>query len=285
MGFLSHFCARQPVPPGFVSVPGSRATCQELWQARHLVLRLMWRDLTVRYRQTWLGWLWALLNPVLNLALYFGVFGGMVRLTAPDYTAPYVLVLLCGLVLWMLFSATVNAVGDSLLNNIGLLKKIYFPRTALTVAGTGVCLTDFVIALALLLTLVPACGVPLLPVRLPLVVVCAGLTALAGWGLGCLLAVLKLRFRDVRHVIPLVMQALFYATPVVWTPGLLSPRGQLLSTLNPLAGLLGLFRYAVVGGPLPSMVSLSGTVAGCLLMAVAGNGCFVLYEARVVDRE
>jgi len=269
---------------GFISTAVSRATLAELWQFRFLVGQLVWRDLTVRYRQTSLGWLWALANPALHLAMYWGVFGIMVRVSPPDYQAPYALVLLSGLVLWMLFAATVQAVSDSLLNNLLLLKKVWFPRIALTLAGAAVGMVDFVLMLILLISLCLLGGQPVRLTALPLLLLCGGLTALTGWGLGSLLAIARLRFRDIRHLFPLLLQALFYASPVVWTPGLLPARWQSL-LLNPLAPEIGLFRHILLGGPCPSVASLLAGVAGALLTAVIGYTCFTHYESRAMDHE
>ncbi|MEX3098846.1 ABC transporter permease [Serratia ureilytica] len=274
-----------PPPTGFTSTAGTRATLPELWQIRWLVFQLIRRDLTVRYRQTSLGWLWAVLNPALNLAMYYTVFGIMVRMAAPEYPAPYALVLLSGLVLWMLFAGTVNTVSEVLLTNLHLIQKIWFPRTALTLAATGVSLTDFILALLLLGMMLPLSCHPWPLSHLPVLLLCGGLTALAGWGLGSLLAVLRLRFRDIRHLIPLLMQALFYLSPVVWTPGLLPARWQSLVAFSPLNGLISLFRYALLGGTPPSGSMMVTAVAGPLLLAALGSHLFSRYEAQVVDRE
>lgn len=285
---MTNITERNPPPTvsgGFDSGPNSRANLRELWQARHLVRQMMLRDLKVRYRQTWLGGLWAILSPTLNLCMYYAVFGLMIRMNTPDYQAPYVLVLLSGLVLWGLFQSLVNAVGDSLLNNLHLVKKIYFPRTALTVACMGISLVDFAVALLLLLGLSAFFGVAPGLTRLPALVLCVLLILLAARGLGCLLAVAKVRFRDIQHLTPLVMQALFYATPVVWTPGLWSARMQNVLALNPLYGLCALFRWSLAGGPLPGWPVLLWSVVGSLLMAVIGDRLFVRYEAQVIDRE
>jgi len=270
---------------GFTSVPNGRATLRELWLARHLISQLIRRDLTVRYRQTWLGWFWALLNPALSLAMYYSVFGIMIHMTSTEYPVPYSLVLLGGLVLWMLFASTTNAVSETLLNNLHLVQKIWFPRTTLTLAGMGVSLVDFALALTLLGLLLPLAGYPWLLSRLPLLLLCGALTALTGWGLGSVLAVLRLRFRDIRHLIPLLIQGMFYLTPVVWAPGLLSPHGQKFLVFNPLAGLMGLFRYALLGGTLPSSAMIITAIVGPLSVAMAGGLLFHYYEASVVDRE
>lgn len=288
MIIFPRFCRHREIvssSSGFISTPTSRTTLHEVWQARYLVRQLIVRDLTVRYRQTWLGWIWAILNPALSLGLYYLVFGTMVHLTPPEYQSPYVLVLMSGLVLWMLFAGVVNSVSESLLHNVHLISKVWFPRSVLTLACTGVSLTDFCLAVLLLIIIFPLSGYPWVWQRLPVLVLCAGLTALAGWGLGCILAVARLRFRDVRHLVPLLMQALFYATPVVWTLGGLSSRGQTLATLNPLTGLIGLFRWVLPGGPLPEWTSLFWSVSGCITLALIGYSCFVRFESSVVDRE
>ncbi|EMJ5851798.1 ABC transporter permease [Klebsiella aerogenes] len=269
---------------GFISTPGSRTSLSELWQFRFLAGQMVWRDLTVRYRQTSLGWLWALINPALNLAMYWGVFGVLVRFSPPEYHAPYALVLLSGLVPWMLFSATVLAVSESLLNNLHLVKKIYFPRIALTLAGTGVSLVDFCLSLLILSGICLFSGKYGVLGGFPVLLLTGALTAVAGWGVGCLLAVARVRFRDIRHLIPLLLQALFYLTPVVWTPGLLPARWHGL-LFSPLASLTGLFRHVLLGGPLPSPFSLLTSLIGVLLIAGAGYYCFVRYESQVMDLE
>ncbi|QKN79784.1 ABC transporter permease [Scandinavium goeteborgense] len=268
----------------FISQPKSTSTLYELWLVRNLVKQLIVRDLTVRYRQTILGWLWAVVNPAINLAMYFVVFGVMVRFNPPEYNVPYAWVLLCGLVLWMLFSSTVNSVGDSLLNNVHLIKKIYFPRIGLALAGLGVSSVDFIISLLILCALL--LGNDILSIsKIPLMLLCAGVTALTAWGLGCVVAILRLRFRDFRHIIPLFMQALFYATPVVWTPGLLPSGLKQLVYLNPLSSLIGLFRYALLAGPLPSASMLLANMLGCAVSVIGGYLFFIYYEAKVTDQE
>lgn len=270
---------------GFVSHSASSVTLSELWQARYMVSQLMWRDLTVRYRQTWLGWLWALLNPALNMAMYYAVFGLLLRVGSPEYDAPWALVLLCGLVPWMLFAATLNSTSESLLNNLHLIKKIWFPRTVLTVAATGVSLADFLLMLVCLGGLLPLCGIHWSLTSIPLLLLCGILTALCGWGMGCILAVARLRFRDVRHLMPLLLQGLFYVTPVVWTAELIPNRWRWLLDFNPLSNLLALFRHTLLAGPMPSSFSLAASVAGSLALAILGYGCFVRYEPEATERE
>ncbi|WP_434747263.1 ABC transporter permease [Pantoea sp. Lu_F5_004] len=257
---------------------------RELWQARHLVHQIVWRDLTVRYRKTWLGWLWALINPALNMTLYYCVFGIMVRFQSPEYRAPYALVLLCGLVVWMLFSAALNATSECLLNNLHLIKKIWFPRTALAVAACGISLVDFILTLLCLGLLLPLVGISWSPLQLPLLLLCGLMTALCGWGAGCVLAVLRLRYRDVRHLMPLLIQSMFYATPVVWTPGILPARWQWLASVNPLAALTTLFRHALINGAVPSPNALLAAGVSSLAVAAAGYAYFIRNEPEATER-
>lgn len=273
-----------PPSRGFTSTPDSRATLSELWQIRWLVIQLIRRDLTVRYRQTYLGWLWAILNPLINLAMYYTVFGMMIRMAAPQYPAPYSVVLLSGLVLWMLFASTANTVSEVLLFNLHLIQKIWFPRSALTLAATGVSLMDFILSLLLLGIILFLSGHPWPISHLPALLLCGVLTALNGWGLGSLLAVLRLRFRDIRHLTPLLMQALFYLSPVVWTSDILPLSWQTMMTFTPLYSLISLFRFALLGGIPPSANVVGMAVMWPLLLATLGGHLFSRYEARVVDR-
>lgn len=270
---------------GFISHPRSHSSLAELWQSRHLVIQLIWRDFSVRYRQTWLGWLWAFLNPLLQLGMYYGVFGILVRFNPPEYQVPYAWVLMSGLVLWMLFASTVNTVGEVLLNNLALVKKIYFPRAGLTLAGLGISVMDFLLVLLWLCILLPVCGVYFSVSHLPVLLVCGAMVALLGWGLGCLIALARLRFRDFRHLIPLMIQGIFYLTPVVWTPGLLPERLHHIMALNPLYGLVGLFRFALLGGAFPPLFALACSTGLTFIIAFIGYYCFIRYESQVTDRE
>ncbi|WP_071828992.1 ABC transporter permease [Citrobacter sp. S-77] len=270
---------------GFISDVNRRATIYEVWQSRHLIVQLIIRDLSVRYSQTLLGWLWAFLNPAMNMAMYYAIFGVMVRFSPPEYQVSYSWVLLCGLILWMLFASTLNAVSESLINNIQLVKKVYFPRVALTFSCIGVNSIDFLITMFWLICLLPFLGTDWSVYQLPLLFICSGVMVLTGWGVGCLMAILRTRFRDFRHIIPLLTQCLFYATPVVWTPGLLPERFYFLTVLNPLSGIISLFRYVLLGGACPSFILLIISFSGCGLIILAGYFCFNHYEALIVDRE
>lgn len=269
---------------GFISSSASRETPVELWHARHLIFQIVWRDLTVRYRQTWLGWIWAVANPALNMMLYYGVFGLIVRFQPPEYHTPYALVLLCGLLIWMLFAASLNATSECLTNNLHLVKKLWFPRAALAVAACGVSLVDFMLGLLCLVVLLPLCGVHWSPLQLPVLILCGLMTAVCGWGGGCVMAVLRLRYRDIRHLMPLMTQALFYVTPVVWTPGVLPERWQWLESVNPLATFIAVCRRALLHDALPDIAQVICALAGSVLLGGAGYICFIFQEPEATER-
>ena len=267
----------------YISVADSRSSLSELWHARYLIRQLVIRDFTVRYRQSLLGWLWAFVNPALNMLLYYTVFGLMVHMQPPEYQVPYSWVLLSGLILWMLFSATINTVSDTLLNNQHLIKKIYFPRVALTIAATGTGTIDFLLALGWMFGLMFYQHNGLRWASITMGLLCGCLMLLCGWGLGCLLAVMRQRFRDLHHLTPLLIQALFYLTPVVWTPAMLPVRYNKWLSLNPLSGIIGLFRFAILHGPAPDNTMLICGIGESLLLALVGYHCFVSNEAKVID--
>ncbi|MDK9365412.1 ABC transporter permease [Lelliottia wanjuensis] len=269
----------------FISHSRSHSTLAELWHSRYLIRQLMARDFSVRYHHTLLGWLWAIINPALNMTLYYIVFGLMVRLQAPEYPCDYSWVLLSGLMLWMLFSSTFNVVSESLTNNLHLVKKIYFPRVALTIAATGTCIFDFLLALIWMATLMLIFHVKFRVTYIPLALFGAANVVLSGWGVGCVFAVLRLKFRDFRHLIPFILQALFYLTPVVWTSGSVPAAFERLQVLNPVSGIFPLFRYSLLGGERPAACLVVFSSFSCILLAVVGYICFVYSEAGVMDRE
>lgn len=269
----------------FVSAPDSRSTLRELWQARHLCQQLIIRDLSVRYRQTMLGWLWAIVNPALNLTMYYMVFGVMVKIQTPEYNVSYTWVLLSGLILWMLFSSTMNAASESLMNNLHVIKKIYFPRVVLTLAAAMSSATDSVLSLLWLCILLSLSGIEIYVNKIPLIILCMVLVALCGWGLGSLLAILRLRFRDLRHLMPLLLQGMFYLTPVVWTPAAIPTYWRWLLMLNPISGTMAWFRYALLGGVQPAFFILILSTVSSLLLMTLGYCCFIRSEMTVTDRE
>jgi lipopolysaccharide transport system ATP-binding protein len=218
----------------------------ELWRYRDLLYLLTWRDVSVRYRQTVLGCLWAILQPFLSM-IVFTVFLGRVAGLSSD-GIPYPVFSYLGLLPWMYFSGAVTRSGASFVSNSQLLTRVYFPRVLLPLSATLSALVDFGVAFLMLGGLMAWYGLaPSLTILLilPLLLI----TACAAAGVGISLAALNARYRDVQHAIPFLMQLWMFATPVVYPATLVPERWRPLLALNPLTGLIEAYRSAALGPP------------------------------------
>ena len=247
----------------------------EVWNYRELLYFLVWRDVKLRYKQTALGALWAILQPLMMTAVFYVLFGRLAALEQRVPGVPYAVYALAGLLPWTFFSNAVAASSASLVGGAQLITKVYFPRLVIPLAAVGAALVDLVVAVPVLLVLLLASGrvPPPTAVLTPLAVV--GL-ALAASGAGLALSALTVRYRDFRHVVPFMLQVWLFLTPVIYPVTLVPARWRLLIYLNPVAGLVDAFRSALLGTPLePSGVAVSLAVSLVLLAAA------VLYFRRV----
>jgi lipopolysaccharide transport system permease protein len=259
-------------------IDGRRTTLRdalgELWQFRDLALLLTLRDIKVRYRTTAVGAAWALIQPLLTMAVLvvfatlFGVHGDRV---------PYPLFLISGLVPWTYFTHGLTQATHSIVSHEQLLAKVYFPRMVLPVAAVLGGVVDFLAAAVLVPAFMVYFGVlpSLAAVTLPLFVILAVATALA---LGLWLAVLNARYRDVGNMLPFVTQLLFFATPISYPMSAIPARFHLLAGLNPMTGVVEGFRWALFaarGESMPGAVWVSVAVTTVLLL---GGGWFVLHQ-------
>jgi lipopolysaccharide transport system permease protein len=248
---------------------------RELWRYRELLYFLTWRDVKVRYKQTVLGAAWAVLQPLATM-LVFTLFLGRVSGIAST-EVPYPLFVFAGLLPWTFFAHAVTASGNSVVGNQNLVTKVYFPRLIIPISAIGAGLVDFAIAFGMLLILMLWYGVPsgVAVVLLPLIVF--GLV-IAALGVGTLLSALTVAYRDVRHLLPFLVQLWMFATPTIYldVDTVVGERGRMLLPLNPAHGLILNFRQAMLGGPLDGYaLAVSGGVSVLLLLA----GCF--YFRRV----
>ena len=246
----------------------------ELWEYRDLFRVLVLRDIRVRYKQTVFGAAWALLQPLLLMAVFTVFLGRLARVPSDD--VPYALFAYVGLVPWTFFAQGVAGATNSLVENERLVTKIYFPRLLMPAASAASYALDFAIGHVLVAGLLAyydygprwsMLAVPLLAV--------AALTVILAFGVG--LAALNVRYRDVRYAIPFGIQVLLFITPVVYPATLVSGAWRYLYALNPLAGVLDLYRWAIVGTPhLPGSVLAVSAVSGAMLLALG-----VVYFQRV----
>jgi lipopolysaccharide transport system permease protein len=240
----------------------------ELWAHRELVYFLTWRDIKVRYKQTALGAIWAILQPLMTMAVFALFFGRLARL--PSDGVPYPLFAFTALVPWMFFSNGLTQASNSLVHNANLLTKVYFPRLAIPISTVIAGTLDFVLSFVVLLALVLYYGVTPTAnvVWLPLFAVLALITSL---GVGLWAAAINVQFRDVRYTIPFLTQFWMFATPVAYPSSLLPEPWRTVFGINPMVGVVEGFRWSLVGaqtapGPI---VALSSLVAVTLLVSGA----------------
>jgi lipopolysaccharide transport system permease protein len=245
----------------------------ELWSHRELLYFFVWRDVKVRYKQTFFGAAWAVLQPILLMAV-FTVTLGRIPGVAPS-GVPYPLFIFAGLVPWTLFAQSLAGASNSLVGGEAIITKVYFPRLLLPFAAVGSFLLDFVIALGVLVLLMAWFGVaPSLAILwVPALTVLALVTAL---GIGTFLAAVNVRYRDVRYVVPFLVQLWLFASPVIYTSALIPERWRTLYALNPMTGVVEGFRWAMIGGPRPDDLILVSAAASVLILVGA-----LLYFRRV----
>jgi lipopolysaccharide transport system permease protein len=242
-----------------------RFDAAELWHYRDLLYFLTWREISIRYKQTLLGFAWAVIQPVMTMVVFTVFLGRLARM--PSDGIPYPVFSYLGLLPWMYFSNAVTRSGTSLVSNAHLLSKVYFPRVLIPVSGVLSAAVDFAIAFVVLVGLMLWYGIApaastlwLIPLTL--------LTAVAAAGAGMWLASLNVKYRDVQHAIPFLMQVWMYATPVVYPASVVPERWRTLFALNPLAGVIEAYRAATLGRPMPWSLLATSTVAALLLLLV-----------------
>ena len=254
---------------------------RDLWHYRDLLVFLAWRDIAVRYRQTIAGVAWALLQPAMTMILFTIIFGRLAHMDGGGM--PYPLLVLAGLIPWQLFSAALTGSGDSLVANAGLISKVYFPRIIIPMAAVSVAIVNALVSLALLAVLMPVYGVwpTWRLVALPLLLM---LTALIALGAGLVVAAMGVRYRDIRFVLPFVVQCGFFAAPVGYSTVVVPEHWRMVFALNPMVGVMEGFRWSILGHAvheLPQMLAMSATTMVVLL--VVGRWAFRAVERDAAD--
>jgi lipopolysaccharide transport system permease protein len=251
----------------------------ELWRYRELLYFLVWRDFKVRYKQTVLGIAWAVLQPVFNMFVFTIIFGHLAHMGSEGI--PYPVYVYGGLLPWTFFSAGVNLAGLSLVNQQNLLTKVYFPRLFVPTAAIGAGLVDLAISFGIY-ALVLA-GYRTMPswqiIYLPVLIL---LTVMATLGFSFLLAALTVNYRDFRFVIPFMLQAMMYISPVIYPVSMVPARWQWLLAINPMAGIIDAYRSAILGRPW-NFTTLSISTATTLILFVWGMFYFKKTERRFAD--
>lgn len=218
---------------------------QRLWEYRELLYFLVWRDIKVRYKQTVLGVLWIVFQPVVNMVVFSVLFGQLLKV--PSSGVPYPIFAYAALLPWNYFATSLTRSSTGLVDSSHLITKVYFPRLTIPISGVLAGLVDFAVALLVLIALMVFYGVVPTPaaVLLPAFLLLALFTAL---GFGLWLSALNVRYRDVKYLIPFVVQTWMYVTPVIYGSELVPERFRFLLGLNPMSGVVEGFRWVLLGG-------------------------------------
>lgn len=252
---------------------------RELWEYRELLYFLVWRDVKVRYKQTALGAIWAIAQPLLAVAVFTVFFGILAKI--PSDGLPYVLFGLAGLLPWQFFSTALSQSANSLVNSANLVRKVYFPRLTVPIASTLAALVDFGITFVVMLAMMAYFQVvPTLTILLlPLFLLLALMTVM---GMGLWLSAINVQYRDVRHIVPFMIQFWMYATPVVYPSSLVNEPWRTLYGLNPMVGVVEGFRWALLGtNPPGAMIAVSASIS--VILFVTGLFYFQRVERKFAD--
>lgn len=261
------------------------STPAQVWSYRTLIANLAQRDLKARYKKSFLGWAWSLINPAATLGIYTVVFGVFLHGQAPPAgngkMQSFALFLFCGLVLWNLFSGTINTAIGSFLNAGGLLTRTYFPPEAPMVAGLGTVLIQAALELSILFAFMIAFGnyswtfFVAIPVML--------LAACFSFGMGLILGLGNIRFRDVSYLVGILLQVWFYATPIVYRMDQLEPTAQAILRFNPLTSYVNAMVQTVYSLGLPTTSNWLMMGASATVSLVVGWWVFSRYAPMVIE--
>lgn len=270
-------------PPVTILEPGRQegAYWHDLWRYRELFYFLAWRDILVRYKQTAFGVAWALLQPLLTMAVFTVVFGRLAKL--PSEGAPYPILVFAALLPWQFFAAAVTNGANSLVSNANLVSKVYFPRLIVPSASVIPGLVDFAISLCFLAVLMAWFGAwpDWRVVTLPLFFLLGAATAL---GAAYWLAALTVKYRDFRYVVPFLLQAGLFISPVGFSSAIVPESLRTLYSINPLVGVIDGFRWALLGGTTPlDMVGLAISAVLATVLLASGIRYFRATEKTFAD--
>ncbi len=256
----------------------------EVWAYRDLLQLMIWRNTIVRYKQSVVGIGWAVFRPLIQMVIFSIIFGRLAKLPTPGQV-PYTIFTYVALLPWTYFAAALTGASNSLVDSAGMATKVYFPRVILPLSNVVAGLIDFAVAFAVLAVMmfwyrdritVVWSAVACLPLFLALAVASA-------FGAGLWLSALMVKYRDVKHVLPFLIQCWMYVTPVAYTAELVPDRWRLVYGLNPMAGVIDGFRWALLGRSQPHWGGLAASAAVATVMLLAGLCYFRRVERTYAD--
>ncbi|MBP1752965.1 MAG: type transporter [Geobacteraceae bacterium] len=253
---------------------------RSVWNHRELLFFLVWRDVKVRYKQTAIGALWAILQPMVTMVLFTVIFSKFAKI--PSDGIPYPVFAYAALLPWIYFSQALTQSANSLVGSSSLVTKVYFPRLLIPLAASVSPMVDLLFSFMVLLILMawydiaPTWGLLALPLFLGLAIT----TALA---VGLWSSALNVRYRDVGHTIPFLSQVWMYASPVAYPVSMVPEQWRLLYSLNPMAGVIEGFRWALLGKKSPDFIVMAVSAAVVLLLLFGGIVYFKRMEQTFAD--
>lgn len=252
----------------------------ELWEYRELLYTLVEREIKIRYKQTAIGVSWVLLQPLITILIFTVIFGRMAKM--PSDGVWYPVFALTALLPWTYFAQAVTRSGSSLVSSANLVTKIYFPRILLPLSQIVAPVVDFALSLTLLFGLLLYAGIPLTwkVITLPVFLLIAMLTAM---GVGLFVSAANVKYRDVGHAVPFVIQIWMFLSPIVYPVSLVPERWRWLYGLNPMAGVIEGFRWALLGQTAPDPAVMAGSAVVFALVLVAGMVYFRRMEREFAD--
>ncbi|MBW2092603.1 MAG: ABC transporter permease [Deltaproteobacteria bacterium] len=236
---------------------------RDLWNYRELFFFLAWRDILVRYKQTVIGVVWALIRPLLTMVVLSVVFGKWAKM--PSEGVPYPILVLAAMLPWQFFANSFSGASNSLITNTSLISKIYFPRLIIPTSSVVVSLVDFLISAVILMGLMawydfwPTWRITALPLLI-LIAITASL------GAGVWISALNVKYRDFRYVVPFIVQFGLYISPVGFSSSVVPDRWRLVYSLNPMVGVIDGFRWAILGKD--SLIYAPGLIVSTVLVVL-----------------
>jgi lipopolysaccharide transport system permease protein len=253
---------------------------RELWQFRDLLFSLAGRDVKLRYKQTALGVIWVVLQPLMAAGVFSFVFGKVAKL--PSDGLPYFLFSYAGLLGWNLFSSTVSKCSGCLIGNSQLISKVFFPRLVLPLSIVPSALIDFAVALCMMVVLMAIYRVPptLAILALPLWM---GVLILLSLGIGLCTSALSVSYRDVQYILPVFLQILLYASPIAYALSAVPSNLRIFFLINPLSGPLEAFRWSLLHTAEPPLASLFYAIVASVVIFFVGAYSFKRMERKFAD--
>ncbi len=253
---------------------------RDIWSYRELLFFLAWRDVLVRYKQTAIGMAWALLRPLLTMAVFTIVFSKLAGLSSGD--TPYAILVLAGLLPWQFFANALSDSSNSMLNNAGMISKVYFPRLIVPISSAIVSSVDFFISFAILMLLMIAYDMPF-TIRLLVLPFYLLYVFVAALGAGIWLAALNTKYKDFRYIVPFMIQFGLYISPVGYSANLVPEDWRWLYSLNPLVSIINGFRWAILGEGAISWSELASSFCLVMLVLYSGLRYFRMTEKNFAD--